>query len=133
MDIFFQDPDDVPVPPEEVRIREFTAAPYPDGRRVKVYLEVTPFLKRPSGEIILKNSDGQIVASANIIETMTRKMELTLHVRGGAPEGDYRIRADVFYQDVPKEDPNGESEGEYQLSERMHVDHSEITFTIPNN
>jgi len=131
MDIFFHDPADAPVPPEEVRIREFTATPYPDGRRVKIYLEVTPFLKRPSGEIFLKNQEGQILASANIIETMTNKMELTLHIRGGADAGEYRVCADVFYQEVPREDPNGETEGEYRLSERQQVDYTEIHFSIP--
>lgn len=131
MDIFFHDPSDAPVPPEEVRIREFTASPYPDGRRVKIYLEVTPFLKRPSGEILLKNQEGQVLASANIIETMTHKMELTLHIRGGADAGDYQVCADLFYQEVPKEDPNGGTEGQYELSERKQVDYTEISFSIP--
>ncbi len=130
MDIFFQDPDDAPVPPEEVRIREFSASPYPDGRRVRIQLEVTPFLKRPSGEILLKNADGIVIASANIIETMTRKMELTLHLRSEV-EGEILAAADIFYQEVPTEEPNGGSEGEFQLSERERVDYSEIVFTIP--
>ena len=45
MDIFFQDPTDIPLPPEEVRIRELTAEPWPDGRRVRVYVELTPGFK----------------------------------------------------------------------------------------
>lgn len=133
MDIFFHDPADAPVPPEDVRIRELTATPYPDGRRVKIYIELIPFLKRPSGEVLLKNAEGRIIASANIIETMTHKMELTLHIRGAAPEGECRACVDLFYQDVPDDNASVEPEGEIQLPERKRVDYSEISFSIPSS
>ena len=41
MDIFFEDPDDVPVPPQEVEIRELKAQPYPDGRRVSIHYHIS--------------------------------------------------------------------------------------------
>jgi hypothetical protein len=130
MDSFFQDPDDEPVPPDEVRIRDFTATPYPDRRRVRVYLEVTPFLKRPSGEVTITNQDGEILAIANIIETMTRKLELTLHLRGQAGGEKLQATADVFYQTLPDEDQAG-SEGDYDLPERKRVDMAQLSFTLP--
>jgi hypothetical protein len=43
MDIFFHDPTDIPLPPAEVRIRQFKGEPWPDGRRVKLTLELTLF------------------------------------------------------------------------------------------
>lgn len=131
MDIFFQDPDDVPVPPDEVRIREFRAEPYPDARRVRIYLEVSPFQKRPSGEITITDRQGRLAASANIIESMSRKMELTLHLRGAVPAGAMCAAADIFYQDAPAE---GDGEGAaVELPERKQVDRMEIEFTLPES
>jgi hypothetical protein len=131
MDIFFQDPDDEPVPPDEVRIRDFTATPYPDRRRVRVYLEVTPFLKRPSGEVTITNQDGEILAIANIIETMTSKLELTLHLRGAAGAENLQATADLFYQETPSEEEadNGE---DYDLPDRTRVDMAQVRFSVPN-
>ena len=130
MDIFFQDPNDIPLPPEEVRIRDFTATPYPDGRRVRIYVEVTPFQKRPSGEVTVTNQAGEILAVANIIETITRKLELTLHLRGLARGETALVTADVFYQANPSEDDPGEG-ADYELPERMRVDIAQTSFTIP--
>lgn len=129
MDIFFHDPDDAPVPPDEVRIRAFTVTPYPDGRRIKIYLELTPFQERPSGEIAIQDLEGRLLATANIIETMTHKMELTLHLRGAPAASLLEATADIFYQTTPSEDMNGETD-EYQLPERKRVDFNRITFTL---
>jgi hypothetical protein len=51
MDIFFADPSEVPLPPNEVRIRELNVEPWPDGNRLRVYLEVDPFQKRPNADL----------------------------------------------------------------------------------
>jgi hypothetical protein len=131
MDIFFQDPDDVPLPPGEVRIRDFTATPHPDGRRVRVYLELTPFQKRPSSEITITNRAGQILAMANIIETLTRKIELTLHLRGASAAELLQVNADVFYQETPDEDDAEDGE-DFQLPERIRVDTAQTTFNVPD-
>ncbi len=46
MDIFFQDLNEVRLPPEEVRLNKMQAEPLLDGSRVKVILELTPFIKK---------------------------------------------------------------------------------------
>ncbi|HJW89654.1 MAG TPA: hypothetical protein VJ436_03325 [Anaerolineales bacterium] len=97
MDIFFRDPTEVPLPPEEVRIREFRAEPWPDNRRVRVYLEITPFQKRPNGELKLLDPQGEEVASVTIIETLDRKIEITMHLRGAQASGEYTATASVYY------------------------------------
>ena len=56
MDIFFQDPTEVPLPPNEVRIRALRAETYPDGQRVRVYLEVDPSQQRPSADLAIRDS-----------------------------------------------------------------------------
>ncbi len=128
MDLFFADPEDVPLPPEEVRIREFKADPWPDSRRVKVYLEVTPFQKRPSGEIVIRDDSGQPVASANIIETIDPKMEINLHLRGSDLSGVFTAVVVLFYlQEIDEDQPEDQPIAPPQ---RMIVDEAQTTFEI---
>jgi hypothetical protein len=126
MDIFFADSDQVPLPPKDVRILEFRANPLPDGRRVRVYLELTPFQKRPSGEVSIKDSSGNRVATVSIIETIDPKMELTIHLRIPETEGEYTVSAVLFYP----EELEGEEEEIPIPPERVVVDEEETTFTI---
>ncbi len=128
MDIFFADSDDVPLPPEEVRIREFKADPWPDGRRIKVYLEVTPFQKRPSGEVFITDQSGKPVASANIIETIDPKMEVNLHLRSAETSGNFTASVVLFYlTDIEEDQEEGAPIGP---PERMIVDEAQTTFEI---
>lgn len=129
MDIFFQDPNEIPLPPSEIRIQQFTADPYPDGRRVKIYLEVSPFQKRPSVDVNITNSDGLMVSQASIIESISRKMEFTMHLRGPEPAGKYFIKASIFYEKEPLEKENTQKE-EFQKSEKILVDHREVEFQV---
>ena len=58
MDIFFRDPSEIPLPPDEVRIRVLHADPYPDGQRVRIHLEVDPFQRRPNADVRITNAPG---------------------------------------------------------------------------
>lgn len=133
MDIFFQDPSEVPLPPDEVRIRELRAEPWPDGSRVHVYLEVDPFQKRPSAELSIRDVQGRELTSTSILETMVRKMELNVHIRPGPPPGDYILHATLFYS-IPKEgeeQPAGPNEPlELPERETVVIDEREAAFTI---
>jgi hypothetical protein len=100
MDIFFQDPSQIPLPPEEVRIRIFRAVPWPDGRRVLVRLELTPFQKRPNGKIIIFDDQGEEVANISIIETIDPKMEFTIHLRSPKPGCQYTASSTLFYTEI---------------------------------
>jgi len=81
MDAFFLDPNVERLPPEETRILDLRAELYPDSRRVRVSLELTPFQKRPYLELALIDPSGNSCASASIIEPMGWKLELTMHNR----------------------------------------------------
>jgi hypothetical protein len=128
MDIFFSDPNDVPLPPEDVHIRKFSAEPWPDKRRVRVYLEISPFQKRPSGEIVLTDARGRQVAIANFIETMVANMEINLHLRADDTLGAYQIVAKLFYlQELAAEEPESET---LMQPEQIHVDQAVFDFEI---
>jgi hypothetical protein len=126
MDIFFTDPSAVPLPPEDVRIHEFTAEPWSDGRRIKVYLEVTPFQKRPSGEVLITDIGGKPVAAANIIETIDPKMEINLHLRAENTSGEYQASVVLFYlQEIPDDEDEN-----LRRPDRIVVDEAQTAFSI---
>lgn len=127
MDIFFKDLNEIPLPPEGVRLQELKAEPWPDGRRVKVYLEVDPFQKRPSADLVITNAAGEEVASANILESINRKMEINMHLREAQPGGEYNLQAVVYYQKLP---PVDEESGPQEPPEPLIVDRGQTSFTI---
>ena len=136
MDIFFQDPSDIPLPPEEVRIRQFRAEPWPDNRRVRVYLEITTVQKRPNGEIKITDAPGTEVANLSIIETIDPKMDFTVHLRADVIGGQYTASATVYYYEQEPPNPEGENgEPENQpapLPTKIKVvDEAQTTFEIP--
>ena len=125
MDIFFQDPTAIPLPPDEVRIRELRAEIWPDNRRVRVFLEVTPFQKRPNGEVIITNPRGDEVASVSIIESIVPRIEFTMHLRGELPAGVYRLSATLYYEtelEAPPAPPKNR--------ERIVVDQAQRDFSV---
>lgn len=92
---------EAPQPREKVRIERLHAQPHPDGWRVKVDIDVTPFQERPSLEIrLLKPGENLLVAELSVIETIHRTMEFTIHIRRvKALPGDYVAEADLYYED----------------------------------
>jgi hypothetical protein len=124
MDLVFHDPTDLPLPPNEVRIRDLHAETHPDGHRVRVYLELTPFIKRPNGELHLLNSLGEELASASIIEAFTPKMELTLHMHNGLLNAPFHLIATIYYQ--PEEGVEGDTSPGQLV--RQVVDEQRISF-----
>lgn len=88
---------------EEVRIEEINIEPYPDGDRVRLKITVTPFVVRPNLSIIVTNSVGETVASTEVLEVMSPRNELTLHLRGERIEGDHTLRATLYFDESDEE------------------------------
>lgn len=104
MDFFFPEDDLQRMTPEETHITSLSAEPYPDGERIRVNIEMTPFQTRPYIEVTLTDVKGNEVATASIVEPMGWKLEFTLHLRGakGSP---FKIEARLFYPDGPQDKP----------------------------
>ena len=99
MDLHLVGEEEAPVPPEQVRFRWVKAEPYPDGQRVRIEFELTPFLVRPDVEIVLRAQDETTVASASIIENVDTRVALTLHLRGGVEAGTYHAILRLRYHE----------------------------------
>lgn len=104
MDFFFPEDSLNRMTPEETRILALSAEPYPDGYRLRVNLEITPFQKRPHIEAFLTDADGNEIASTSLIEPMSWKLEFTMHIRGEL-NNPYTVEARLFYPDGPAAEP----------------------------
>ncbi len=104
MDFFLPEDHLTRATPEETKITELSAQVYPDGYRLRVNIEITPFQKRPHIEVIVTDAGGEEVASTNIVEPMTWKLEFTMHVRGEL-NNPYLLEARLFYPDGPTAEP----------------------------
>lgn len=100
LDFFFPEDNLNRATPEETDITSLAVKPYPDGRRLHVNIEMTPFQKRPHLDITITNGNGNEVATANVIEPMNWKIEFTMHLRG-EPKNPYTLEAKLFYPDGP--------------------------------
>jgi hypothetical protein len=100
MDFFFPEDSLNRMTPEETKILSLSAEPYPDGYRLRVNIEITPFQKRPHIEVLLTDVDGNQTASTSVIEPMSWKLEFTMHIRGEL-NNPYTLEAKLFYPDGP--------------------------------
>ncbi len=105
MDFFFAKDNLNRMTPEETRIISLTVEPYPDGHRLRVNVEVTPFQKRPHIDVVLKDANGDDVASTSIVEPMGWKLEFTLHIREKELKNPYTLEAKLYYPDGPSQEP----------------------------
>ena len=108
MEFFFPEDNLTRAVPEETRITSLSAQPYPDGRRVRVNLEVTPFQQRPYIEVTLNDATGLEVASASLVEPMSWKLEFTMHIRGEL-NNPYTLHARLYYPGGPSNEPSAHS------------------------
>ena len=93
------------VPPEETRILDLSVSPYPDAKRLRINLELTPFLVRPHLDLVILDPSGAESAVASIIEPMAWKQEFTVHLRTEWQAGEYQLIMRLFYPPRDEEDP----------------------------
>ena len=105
MDFFLPEDNLTRAVPEETHITTLAAQPYPDGRRLRVNLEITPFQKRPYIEITLTDANGQEIATTSIVEPLSWKLEFTMHIRGEL-QNPYTLNAHLYYpENGPSDQP----------------------------
>ena len=105
MEFFFPEDNLTRAVPEETKITLLSAESYPDGRRLRVNVEITPFQKRPYIEVMLNNADGDEVASTSIVEPLSWKLEFTMHIRGEI-RNPYTLNARLYYpENGPSDEP----------------------------
>jgi hypothetical protein len=104
MEFFFPEDNLNRMTPEETRIHDLSVQPYPDGRRLRVNIGITPFQKRPYLEFVLRAASGEEVSSASMVEPLTWNLEFTMHLRDEG-RNPYTLEARLFYPDGPSAEP----------------------------
>lgn len=99
---FFDDPEQMrsalsPQSREDVRINQIGLHLYADGRRVAVGFDLTPFLERPSLEVVVTNAVGEVAGRLSIIEALQPNFHLTLHLRDQQPASPYTVQVMAYY------------------------------------
>jgi hypothetical protein len=94
---FFDDLGEAPKAREDVRLKQLGLYVYPDGRRVAVGFDLTPFRERPSIEVRVVNERGEAAGWLNVIETLEANFSLTMHLRDKEPTERYEVTAVVYY------------------------------------
>jgi len=95
---FHKDPN--ALPPADVRLTDVRVELWPDGRRVRVLLERTPFQQNPNLEAWITDANGDEVARTRIIENAEVRLVFTLHIRASYVDGQYDLHAQVAYPDL---------------------------------
>ena len=88
------------LPPAEVRFTELRVEPWPDGRRLRVHVTLTPFQQKPNLEASIKDEAGREVSYASVIETAVNRFVFTMHIRSQAVGGTYTLTASLNYPDL---------------------------------
>jgi len=99
MEIRFHDPSDAPLPPRETRIRALSVEPWPDGRRLAVEVQITPFQQRPNLHVSVYDAQGREVASLGAMQILQTQIGFTLHLRQPDTRGQYTVAAHLAYPD----------------------------------
>ncbi|NMB89862.1 MAG: hypothetical protein GYA17_16010 [Chloroflexi bacterium] len=96
----FQTPEGA-LPPQEVRFLDVHVEPWPDGRRVRVHVSLTPFQENPSLQASIVDPAGNSLASAHVIETAEDRFVFTMHLRGPDISGEtvYTLHTQLYYSE----------------------------------
>lgn len=92
-------PQDGAAPPD-VRFLELRVEPWPEGDRVRVHAQITPFLKPPDLEAVLLDSAGNELTSVDIIENIDFNLVFTMHIRFPSADGKYTLQGKLSYEDM---------------------------------
>ncbi len=117
MDIrFFDNPLEQPRRREDVRFRQIGLFIHPDLRRLAFGVELTPFVERPSIEVLIFNGEGAPAGSLHVIETLTPNFSLTMHLRDVTTINPYRLTALLYYS--------------WPDREKIEVERREVSFEV---
>lgn len=104
MDLNLVDPEDVSCPREEVRLRNLAVTPLGDGRRLRIEVEMTPFLERPNLDLDVVGPAGESLSRTTVVEADSPTISLTMHLRAGPVGGEYTVRGSLSYASSPPQD-----------------------------
>lgn len=89
--------DENALPPEEVRFLDVHVEPWPDGRRVRVHVSLTPFQQPPNLDATIYDPTDREVSHISIVENIDYQFVITMHLRDPEPQPEYRLEIELSY------------------------------------
>lgn len=86
--------------PTDVRFVELRVEPWPEGDRLRIHAQITPFLKPPDLEAVLFDSAGNEISSVIVIENIDFTLVFTMHIRFPSADGKYTLNGKISYEDI---------------------------------
>jgi len=100
MELPLVDPTEPPRSPEQTRLREVQVEPYPDGSRLRLHVQLTPFERRPDVDITVFNEEGEEIASTIVVQAFLPVLSLTMHLPPGAGSRECSARLLLRYPEL---------------------------------
>jgi hypothetical protein len=97
---FYDDPNGGPKAKGDVRFNRLGLYMYPENRQVAVGFDMTPFLEKPSIEVIITNEMGEEAASLTVIEAMQPNFSLIMNLRDKTPTDTEQVEAALYYHSL---------------------------------
>jgi hypothetical protein len=95
----FHDNEREPQSNENVFIEKLIALPYPDGYRILVELQMTPFEECPNLLLTVHDDNDLLVSELDVFEVVSDVIDFTLHLRDvDDPTGVYSLTVELFYE-----------------------------------
>jgi hypothetical protein len=106
MEFFLNDESEEKKSPVDIRLLDLHAESSSDGKLLKVGLVLTPFTQRPSLDLTLTDSNGVLIVSTSVVEPVSWKLELNLHLRNPTANlgEEYNLTAVISYPDIGEVD-----------------------------
>jgi hypothetical protein len=86
--------------PENVRFEDFHIEPWPDGFRLRIHLQITPFSQFPDIETVITDPLGNEVSRTSIIEMNENRLVFTMHIRSRQLAGPFTITSAIIYPEL---------------------------------
>jgi len=98
-------PSEGALPPPQVHFTKLSAEPWPDGRRIRVSLELSPFQQPPNLVLAVHDREDNEVSRIVFVETQETSLTFTMHLRGSVLPGRYSLTASVSYPELEEFNP----------------------------
>jgi len=112
----------------ELVIISFTAAPYPDQKRVKVNFQLSSFQQPPDATITIFGKEGEELASVDVVNISQSDNEITLHLPISHPgKGECQVELKLYNLD--ERQAREDEKGEVKLTTK-NLSSTRTTFTL---
>ncbi|MEM7800491.1 MAG: hypothetical protein AAF633_14950 [Chloroflexota bacterium] len=100
---FFDESDHTPRMREDVRLLRTRLEVAPEGKRVAIDFELTPFIERPTIELRLFDDEQRPAGLLKIIETLDTFNRVVMHLRDSQTTSHYTFNIRVYFANIDED------------------------------